>query len=429
MAKILIKDTEVLSSDGTIRTADIAIDGDSICQMGKISPDWSADQVIDGREKLAIPGFINAHTHASMSLFRGYADDMLLMDWLENKIWPAEAKLTGDDVYWGAMLAIAEMLRSGTTCFADMYFFMPEVAKAVKESGIRAALSRGMAGVAPTAQLALEESESFFQEWHNSCDGRITVMLGPHAPYTCPPDYLKKVCALAEKLGSEIHIHLSETAGEVNDCLKQYGKTPIALMNEIGLLDHGVLAAHCVHLSPEDIALMKQKKVRAVHNPGSNMKLASGVAPVPELIDAGVCVALGTDGPASNNNLDMLEEIRLAAMLNKIHRLDPLAVSPLQTLDMATAQGAVALGLQQKTGRLAVGFKADITLIDMNAAHWYPRHDRLSLLTYSAQAADVHTVLVNGQILLDGRRLTTLDEERILFEANRCGLRVTAKNQ
>ena len=428
MSKILIKDVEVLAENGTIETAGIAIDGDSIFQIGEIPPGWTADQIIDGRDKLAIPGFVNAHTHASMTLFRSYADDMLLMDWLENKIWPAEANLCADDVYWGAMLAITEMIRSGTTCFADMYFFMPDVARAVKESGIRAVLSRGMAGVAPTAQLALEESESFFRDWHNTCDGRITVMLGPHAPYTCPPDYLKKVCALAERLSAEIHIHLSETAGEVENCIKQYGKSPIALMNEVGLLDYGVLAAHCVHLSADDILLLKEKNVRVVHNPGSNMKLASGVAPVPELLAANVCVALGTDGPASNNNLDMLEEIRLAAMLHKVHKLDPLAVSPLQALNMATKQGAYALGLQKKTGCLTAGYKADITLLDMNAPHWYPRHDRLSMLTYSAQAADVHTVLVNGRILMDNRRLTTVDEEKILFEANRCGLRVTGSN-
>lgn len=421
MLNIVLKGGDVLCADGQVRQTDLAISGSIIAQVGNINE--TADRIIDCRDKLLIPGFVNTHTHAAMTLFRSYADDMMLMDWLQTKIWPAEENLTGEDVYWGTQLAIAEMLKSGTTCFADMYFFMPEVAKAVAESGIRAVLARGMAGVAPTANQALAESESFYKEWNNGADGRITIMLGPHAPYTCPPDYLKKVTALAEKLKAQIHIHLSETAGEVAECQKQYGKSPIALMNELGVLDHGVLAAHCVHVSSEDIAIMKEKKVRVAHNPGSNMKLASGVAPVPDMLAAGICVGLGTDGAASNNNLDMLEELRLTAMLHKVHRLDPLAIPANKAVDMATCKGAAALGLDH-VGKLEPSYKADITILDMKEPHWHPRHDRLSLLTYAANASDVHTVIVNGKVLLDNHQLTTIDQERLLREVDRRGLRL-----
>lgn len=424
MTKLLVKNIEYLADQGGVRQGDIAIDGATIAQIGAVGADWRPDQTIDGTGKLAIPGLINTHTHAAMSLFRSYADDMLLMDWLKTRIWPAEAKLTAGDVYWGSQLAIAEMIKSGTTTFADMYFFMPEVAKAVTETGIRAVLARGMAGVAPTAQQALEESEALFEEFHGSADGRITVMLGPHAPYTCPPDFLTKVVTLARKLGAEIHIHLAETAGEVAECQTAYGKSPIALMDEVGLLDCGVLAAHCVHVSPEDIRIMKNKQVRVAHNPGSNMKLASGIAPVPQMLEAGLTVGLGTDSAASNNNLDMLEEIRLTALLHKMHSNDPLAIPAGTAVELATTGGAEATGLGKITGKLAPGYKADIVLLDMSGLHWYPRHDRLSLLAYSAAGSDVHTVIVNGRIVLENKQLKTIDEERLIYEANTRGLRL-----
>ncbi|GBG56138.1 5-methylthioadenosine/S-adenosylhomocysteine deaminase [Sporomusaceae bacterium FL31] len=424
MTKILLKSVEYLSSEGLVKKADIAIEGSQILQIGSIKPEWQPDKIIDCTNKLAIPGLVNTHTHAAMTLFRSYADDMQLMDWLQTKIWPAEANLTADDVYWGTQLAIAEMIKSGTTTFADMYFFMPEVAKAVEDTGIRAVLSRGMAGVAPTAQQALQESEEFYQQFNHSAEGRITVMLGPHAPYTCPPDYLNKVVSLAQKLGSEIHIHLSETIGEVEECKAKYGKSPIALMDELGILDCGVLAAHCVHVSEADINIMKNKNVRVAHNPGSNMKLASGIAPVSQMLKAGLCVGLGTDGAASNNNLDMLEEIRLAALLHKVNSNDPLAIPAKTAVALATEHGAKAVGLGNVVGQLAEGFKADIALFDMNKLHWYPRHDRLSLLTYSAAASDVDTVIINGKIVLENKQLKTIDEERLIEEVNRRGLRL-----
>ena len=426
--RILIRNIEYWGPDGAVATGDIAIAEGKFAYVGIVPEAWSADRIIEGKDLLAMPGFINTHTHAAMSLFRSYADDMQLMDWLQEKIWPAEARLEADDVYWGTQLSIAEMLRTGTTTFADMYFFMPDAARAVAESGIRASLARGMAGVAPNAETALTESASFFREFHGAADGRITVMLGPHAPYTCPPAYLERVVSMAHCLKANIHIHLAETIGEVEDCKKDHGATPMALMERLGLLECGVLAAHCVHLSQEDIELMVRRNVRVAHNPGSNLKLASGIAPVPAMLKAGLCVALGTDGAASNNNLDMLEEVRLAATLHKANTGDPLAVSASEALQMATSAGALALGLEQQIGQIAPGKKADLTLWNMNGLHWQPRYDRISLLAYAANALDVHSVLVDGKVLLDNGEFTTIDIERLRHEVAVRSQRLTARN-
>ncbi|TLM97911.1 amidohydrolase, partial [bacterium] len=275
MDKILIRGATVIPMTGPekiIEDGEIAIEAGKIKAVGPagmIDKGWLADKIIDARGMVALPGFINCHTHAAMTLLRSYADDLPLMQWLSERIWPLEERLTAEDVYWGTMLCVLEMIKSGTTTFADMYFFMDDVAKAVRQSGMRASLSRGMIGVAPTAQLALVESEAFVQEWNGGANGRITTMLGPHAPHTCPPAYLEKVMALAKKFNVGIHIHLAETLQEAADIRKEYGKSSIAHVNELGLLDFPVLGAHCVHVSPEDIKIMKEKNVRVAHNPES----------------------------------------------------------------------------------------------------------------------------------------------------------------
>ena len=408
----------------------IVMDGSTIAYIGKELPPAALQEkavIVDGRGFLAVPGFVNTHTHAAMTLFRSYADDMLLMDWLQTKIWPAEEKLTAGDVYWATLAAIGEMIKSGTTTFADMYFFMEEVAKATEESGMRAVLARGMAGVAPTAEQALVESKELYNHWHNAADGRITVMLGPHAPYTCPPDYLKRVAALAEDIGAEIHIHLSETKGEVEECYKRHGKSPIRHMADLGILQRGVLAAHCVHVDADDIALMKQYNTRVAHNPQSNLKLASGFAPVDAMLQAGLVVGFGTDGAASNNNLDLLEEMRLAAMLHKAVTGNPRVLPARQALDLATRDGAAALGLAGKVGELRVGAKADVVLYERTGLNWCPPHDPVSLLVYSAQSSDVHSVWINGKRVLDNHVLTTIDEEKVKQEVSRRGLALVGK--
>ena len=421
----LFKNAMVLLPDGKVKHADIAVAGDKILKIGAVENNWHVDSIIDANDKLAVPGFINAHTHASMTLLRSYADDMQLMDWLENKIWPVEAKMVNEDIYWGAMLAALEMIKGGTTAFADMYGpNMERVAEVVEQSGMRGCLARGIIGTAPNGVASFESNQQLYRNFNNTADGRITVMFGPHAPYTCPPDFLRMVAERAKEMGAEIHIHLAETKGEVENCLKDYGKTPIALMESTGILDCGVLAAHCVHLTDDDIDLMKQYNVRVAHNPGSNMKLASGIAPVPKLLKAGICTGLGTDGASSNNNLDMMEEMRLAALLHKVDTYDPLAVPAVEAFRMATEYGAQAIGLK-KTGRLETGYKADIVLFDLHDAAWTPRHDLLSLLVYSASSASVDTVMVNGRVIMEKRELLTLDEERIFYEATRCAERLT----
>lgn len=424
--KILLKNAHIFLEDGSVAIGNIAIVNDKIEKITTEEVAWEADKTIDCTDRFAVPGFINTHTHVSMTLLRSYADDMNLMDWLQNKIWPVEAKMNSEDIYWGAMLGIAEMIKSGTTAFVDMYAEMHRVAQAVEESGIRAVLTRGMIGVAPNGQQALKESKDLFKNYHNAADGRITVMFAPHAPYTCPPAYLRQVVEAAQEFKAQIHIHLSETAGEVENCYKEYGKSPIAVMEDTGILECGTLAAHCVHLSKEDIELLRKYHVRVAHNPGSNMKLASGIAPVPDLLKAGIIVGLGTDGASSNNNLDMLEEVRLAALLHKANSLDPLVVPAVTALKMATEYGAAAAGFD-RIGVLKEGYKADITLFDMRHAEWYPRHDLVSLLVYAANSSHVDTVIVDGKILLENGCLATLDEERICYEANRRALRLIQK--
>ena len=424
--KLLIKDVYVVLPDGTTPLTNIMVTGNQITGIGDVPEDFRPAKIIDGKNHLATPGFVNAHTHTAMTLTRSYADDMALMEWLNDKVWPIEAKLNEEDIYWGAMLAMVEMVRSGTTTFADMYGpYMHRVAEATMDAGIRGVLSRGIIGVAPDGEKKLEENVELYKDYNGANNGLITVMFGPHAPYTCPPEFLKKVAAQAQKLGAGIHIHMHETKTEVEDSLKQYGKRPFAWVAETGLFDGGkTLAAHCVHLDDQDIAIMKKYKISAAHNPGSNMKLASGVAPVPRLLKEGIVTALGTDGASSNNNLDMLEEVNLAAMLHKVNEYDPLAIPAFEALKMGTEYGAKAVGID-KLGRLEAGCKADITLWNMNSPAWFPRNNLVSLLVYAANAGSVDTVICGGKVIMENNELKTMDEERICYEAQRCAERLT----
>ena len=422
--KTLIKNVNALLPDGTTPQTNICIDCDKIVAIGEVPEHFHPSHVIDGTDHLAIPGLVNAHTHASMTLFRSYADDMMLQEWLEDKLWPREALMTKGDIYWGAMLAMVEFIKTGTTSFLDMYGpYMELVAEATMDAGLRGVLSRGMIGLAPDADAKLEENIELYKNFHGADNGRITVMFAPHAPYTCPPDYLRKVAETAKSFGAGIHIHMHETQREVDDYIKQYGKRSFKAVEETGIFDNPTVAAHCVHLDEEDIAIIKKHHISVAHNPGSNLKLASGIAPVPRLLAEGVNVALGTDGAASNNNLDMLEEVNLAAMIHTGNTNDPLAVPALTAMKMGTENGAKALGLKN-VGRLEKGWKADITLLNMQGPAWCPRHNLLSLAVYSAHSESVDTVLVDGRVLMEKGELRTLDEERIYAEARRCAKRL-----
>ncbi|MGI9859804.1 amidohydrolase [Moorella naiadis] len=417
MGKILIKGCTIVPIAGAVvEDGAIAINDDRLDYVGPaqgIAADWQADTVIAAGGMVALPGLVNAHTHAAMTLLRSYADDLPLKQWLEEKIWPREAELDREDIYWSTQLALLEMIRSGTTTFADMYFYMDAVAEAVVAAGLRGCLSQGLIGIQDGAGKRLATGISLVKEWQGAGEGRVTTMLGPHAPNTCAPEYLTKVAETAAGLGVGLHIHLAETRGEVEEIKARYGATPVALVNKLGLLDLPVLGAHCVHLTTEDIAILAAKKVGVAHCPESNLKLASGVAPVKEMLAAGVNVAIGTDSAASNNNLDMIAEMRTCALLAKGITGDPTAIPAHQALTMATLNGAKALGLDKKIGTLEAGKKADLILVNLRQPHLMPPNDVEANLVYAARGSDVDTVIVNGRILMAGGEVKTLDAEEI----------------
>lgn len=427
MKGLLIINALIVPMDDCVRMqdwfkGDVAIEGSLIKEVGEnLQEKYPHFAVLDGRDSLVMPGFVNCHTHAAMTMLRGYADDLPLMTWLEEMIWPREAHLDEDDIYWGTQLAILEMIKSGTTTFADMYFYMDQTAQAVLESGIRASLSRGMVGSGENAELALKESVEFVQTWQGQGEGRITCMFGPHAPYTCPPAYLERVMSHADDLGVGIHIHLAETEDEVAQITQQYGLRPVELMDSLGLFQgRHVLAAHCVHLSAKEIGILAKNKVGIAHNPESNMKLASGIAPISQLLAKGALVGLGTDGASSNNNLDMLEEMSTCALLHKVATRDSTVLPAGQVLRMATKDGAKALGLDH-VGSLVAGQKADLLIFDLKKPHLTPLYNPVANLVYAAQSSDLKTVIIDGKMVMKERQVLTMDEEKILFEAEKRG--------
>ncbi|MBP7177301.1 MAG: amidohydrolase [Thermoclostridium sp.] len=402
-----------------IRNATVLTEGDRIIYIGENPPPTQHHTVINGKGKALVPGLVNAHTHVPMTLLRSYADDMSLHTWLYDHIFPIEDKMTEDDIYWGSQLAFLEMLAGGTTCFCDMYVFIDRIAEAIEACGMRALLSRGLIYGNQLEDYSneekLKEAVSTFRQWNGAGDGRIKIALAPHAIYTCAPAYIRTIRDTAQKLGARIHTHVDETSREHSDCLSQYGKTPVQHLTDIGLFDIPTIAAHCVHVTEEDLDIMKQKNVTLAHNPGSNLKLGSGIAPVPAALRKGVNVALGTDGASSNNNLNMWEEINLAALIHKGVSQDPLAVNADQAFTMATVNGANALGFDH-SGQIRQGYQADMVLLNLSKPHYMPEHNLVSNLAYAAQASDVETVFVGGKILYDRGEYKTLDKERILHE-------------
>jgi 5-methylthioadenosine/S-adenosylhomocysteine deaminase len=360
-----------------------------------------ADLIIDGDGAIALPGLVNTHTHAAMSLLRGYADDMILKDWLSQKIWPLEAHLTPSDVYWGTRLACLEMIKSGTVAFNDMYFMMEEAARAVGEAGIRATLSYGFIDLFSPEKREAEckATENLVRHIRTLDNPRIRAAAGPHAIYTVSPEGLRWCAEFAatEKIG--IHIHLSETEKEVTDCIARHGKRPAVHLDECGILTPRTVAAHCCWLSEEECNLLGKRGVSASHNPSSNMKLATNRAmPYHWLLQAGANVCLGTDGCASNNNLDMFEEAKTAALLQKFSWNNPTLLPAHEALAMATAHGAKGLGLA--TGKLAVGTPADIILVTARTACNTPLHNATSNLVYSCSGGAVETTICDGRVLM-----------------------------
>ena len=419
--KILIKNIAVLTMDASntdVFNSNIYIVDDKIEYIGHDIENREVHRVIDGKNKFAMPGLVNAHTHIGMSLLRNYSDDLELYTWLNDKIWPIEAKMDGEDIYWGSLLSIVEMIKSGTTTFCDMYYFMDQVAEGVEQSGIRGLLTRGMTE-GSEGDKKLRETKDLYNNWQGKADGRIKVMVAPHAIYTTSQDFLIKSLELADELDVGLHIHLSETKGEVEDSYKEYGKSPVRYLEDLDFFERHTIAAHCVHLDDEDIDILLKHNVYPVNNPTSNLKLASGFAPVDKMLKKGISVALGTDGSSSNNNLDMFEEINLASLVNKAVNLDPLSVPAYSAIKMATINGARALDWDDEIGTIEVGKKADIIILDLDKPHFYPRHNLVSAISYSAHGSDVDTVIIDGKIIMEKREIRTLDVELIEYMAEK----------
>ena len=418
---ILIKNALILSPNTNFKNKQsILIKDNLIAEISSQIDESNASKIIDATGKIVIPGLINTHTHLSMTLFRGLADDLSLDSWLNDHIWPMEANLNGDFCYIGALLGAVELIKSGTTTFSDMYFYMEDVARAIDEAGIRAVLSYGMIdfGYEEKRKNEIKANLELFEACDGMADGRIKVFFGPHSPYTASEELLIKVRELADEYNMGIHIHVSETQKEIEDVSSQKGLRPFEYLDKIGFLGPDVVAAHSVWLSDNEIEIIKKNNVKISHNPCSNMKLASGVAPVSKLIENDICVSIGTDGASSNNNLDLIEELKTASLLQKVSTLDPKVLNSDEAIAMGTIKGAEALGLESEIGSIEVGKKADIILIDTNSANMVPDSSSLSSnIIYSANGSNVDTTICDGKILMENKKLVVLDEEEIYKKA------------
>ncbi len=420
---ILIKNGTILTMDpanSVIENGVVGINNDLIAFIGIDNGCLDAEKVIDAGNGLILPGLINGHTHAAMTLFRGLADDLPLMEWLNNHIFPAESRINPDFVYTGTLLACAEMILSGTTTFCDMYLFEGDAARACSEAGMRALMGEVLydfdsPNYGPIAN-GFAYTASLIERWHN--DPVISIAVEPHSLFTCSPDLLAAANELSIRRGIPLIIHLAETEDETRHVEKIYGKRPVKHLDSLGVLGPNVIACHCVHLDAEDIEILCEKKVKVIHNPESNMKLASGIAPVHEMITAGITVGIGTDGCASNNDLDLFGEMDTAAKLQKIRKMDTTVMDALTVLRMATIQGARALGIEKLTGSIEVGKRADVIVIDTNKPHLTPIYNPFSHLVYSARGSDVVHSIINGRLVMSERRLLTIDLECLLEKSN-----------
>ncbi len=432
MSRILIENTVLYDGLGGAdvqRGVCIAMEGRTIAAVGARPEGFEADQVIDGAGLLAAPGLFNAHCHAAMSLQRGWAEDLPFERWLNERVWVAESALEEQDIYWGAALASCEMIRAGVVGFADHYFWMDQVARVVEQSGMKALLAWCHFGLPPDQEVGgatLQTGVDFCRRWHGEADGRIRVAMGPHSAYMCAPEVLVALAGAADELGVGLHLHLAESAEQLAVSREKYGRGPVAHLEQLGLLDRELLAAHCLVLEAGDAERLARPNVTVAHTPKTYMKLGMARATVGPLLDAGVRVALGSDGPASNSDLNMLEVMRLTGLREKQDRLDAAALPAGQIMGAAARSGAEALGFGD-SGRIVPGAAADLMLLDMSGAHWAPGHDPLAGLVYASHPGDVRHLFVDGRQLLRDGELLTLDEERIVAEATRRGLRLVGK--
>lgn len=423
---ISMDDSSSVYKDGAV-----AVDEGLILAIGpaaEINAEYSATETLAGENKIVMPGLVNGHSHAAMTLLRGVADDLALMDWLTNYIFPAEVQFVDSEfVRIGTELACWEMIRGGTTTFVDMYYFPDTVAEVVASCGLRAKISATVIDQrSPDAESAadsIQKGIGFIERWKGKND-RITPIFGPHANYTLNAEQLKATRAAAIEHGVGISIHMSESPFEVQYSKDTFGMTSVELFESIGFFDGPTIAAHMIWPTKSEIAILAERKVGVIHNPTSNMKLASGISPVTEMLAAGVLLGLGTDGAASNNDLDMWEEMRLAALLQKIDRMDPVVMSASTVLNMATHGGATAVGLGDEIGSIEVGKRADIIQVSFDDVHHVPTYDVISHLVYVTDEQDVSSVVVDGKILMREGKILTIDTERVAAEANALAARI-----
>ena len=420
---ILLKNGKVLLADGegfVVRQADIAIENDTILAVGEIPADFVPERVLQLENRLVIPGLINAHTHAYMTILRGVADDVPFEDWLFRGVMPKEDAMSPEDAYWSALLGLMEMVKSGATCFHDMQMHIHQTTKAAVDLGMRGVIGRGLSGTSTDEGGArrLREAREEIAAWKDQ--PLLTFDIAPHAPYTCEGAYLQQAADLAEELGLGLHIHLCESANEVENCRRDHGGlSPIQYVDSLGCFRRPTVAAHCVHITQEDIRILAKRGVSVATCPASNMKLGNGFAPLTALQEAGVNLCLGTDGAASNNGLNMFREMGLVSLVHKGAQKSSVAVTAADTLRMATAGGAKALGLSGLTGEIAPGRKADLAVLRLDCPQLTPANDLVSSLVYSANGSEVETVIINGEMVLENRHFTRIDEEKVLFEAGK----------
>ncbi len=424
---IVIKNAQVVLPEGdtdVIKETSLYVEGEKIVGIGEEPEGFKEFKVIDGKDKLVIPGFVNAHTHSYMAPFRNVADDLSFMDWLFGTIDPLEGQLLPEDAYWGANLAILEMMRSGTTTFSDMQMHIHQTTRAVQESGMRAVIGRGLVG-SGTDEAGSSRLKEAFEEMKDGIDcNRLNFRLAPHAPYTCDLEYLTIVAQQAKKNNLGIHIHLSESVTEIENMEKSMHMTPIQFAEKAGCFDVPCVAAHCVQITDQDIEILAKHNVSVVTNPASNMKLGNGFAPVKKMLDAGINVCLGTDGAASNNSLNMFHEMNLLALIHKGTGKTPQCISAREAFRIATINGAKALGLDKEIGSIEVGKKADLAILNLNTPSMMPRNNLLAGLSYSANGSEVETVIINGQVTMEKGKILTMDEEQVYEEITKLCIRL-----
>lgn len=432
-ADILIYGCTILPMNGKrlIEDGALAIKNGKIIFVGKRASanKIQAETKIDAKKKIAMPGLINCHTHVPMTLFRGIAEDQPLKTWLKKTIWPLEAKLKSDDIHVGALLGCLEMIKNGTTCFADMYFHEDMAAKAVEKSGLRGVLAEGIieAGNKILGKKMLNQSINFAEKFRAYASGRVTTFLGPHAAYSCSPELLTKIKNKSLELNVGVHIHLAESKEMFREFEKRYGSGEVEFLDKIGFFSDLVLAAHCINLSGEDMQILSKRGVNVAYVPVANMKLGVGAAKIKDLTDLSVNVGLGTDGPASNNTLDMFETLKIATLLQKLVYLNPRILPVYEVLRMATVNGAKALGLGKSIGSLEVGKKADVILVDLSKPHLKPLHNIYANIVYSAHGSDVDTLIVDGKIVMENRHVKTLDEQAVMERAEKTAFDLLAR--